>query len=187
MHASTARACGSERNTVSFNSSSRNRPLKLSTKAFWVRLAGRDVVPSDAALVGPPKDRVRRELGPVVADNRSAAGRALQRGPVEFARDPRPRERRISAMSARHSRVKSSTTARMRNRRPTGQLIGHEVERPPLAMALAASDDRCPKAQSALAAAAFANGKAAQPAIEPEHPLVVHHMAFAPQQAHAAV
>ena len=34
------RGCGSERNRVSFRNSSRSRPLKISTKAFWIGLPG---------------------------------------------------------------------------------------------------------------------------------------------------
>jgi hypothetical protein len=41
--ASVARACCREENKVSFNSSSRGRPLKLSLKAFWVGLQGAEL------------------------------------------------------------------------------------------------------------------------------------------------
>jgi hypothetical protein len=37
---SATRACGSDRNKVSFSSSSRTPPLKLSMKAFWTGLPG---------------------------------------------------------------------------------------------------------------------------------------------------
>ena len=86
----------------------------------------------------------------------------------------------VSATSARHSRVKSSTIARMRNRRPSAERIRQEVQAPALIGTLRQRHRRsC--AQRTLAAAAPAH---LQPflAVEPAELLVVHDDAFAAEQ-----
>ncbi len=68
--ASNSRACASERNEVSFNSSSRSRPLKLLHERVLDRLARLDVVPGNVRLLLPAQHRHRRELRAIVADHR---------------------------------------------------------------------------------------------------------------------
>ena len=79
-------------------------------------LARCNVVPPDLGLVGPAQNGVAGQLRAVVADDRPGpAARADQK--IKFPRDPRP-DSEVSATAARHSRVQSSKTARMRKRRP---------------------------------------------------------------------
>ena len=81
------RACTSERNKVSLSNSSRKRPMKDFDKGVLHRLAGRDVVPLDLVVVGPPQDGVRGQLGAVVADDRLGFAARDQKA-IEFAGDP---------------------------------------------------------------------------------------------------
>src|SRR5690242_8630909 len=82
-----------------------------------LRLARGDVVPLDASVLTPPQDRHAGQLGAVVRDARDRLA-APGDDRIELAPDPQP-DRDVSATSPRHSRVKSSTTARMRKRRPS--------------------------------------------------------------------
>ena len=93
---------------------------------------------------------------------------------VELARDPRRRRARCRPTSARHSRVQSSTTARMRKRRPS--VSWSETKSSDQRwLGASGSRDRRPRSHRPLAAAAPAHR---QPllAVEPEQPLVVHHI-----------
>ena len=71
-------------------------------------------MPFDPRLLRPAQDRHAGQLASIV---REAAGglAAFGNEGVEFAPHRRP-DSEVSATSARHSRVKSSTTARMRER-----------------------------------------------------------------------
>ncbi|VUX46784.1 conserved hypothetical protein [Candidatus Defluviicoccus seviourii] len=72
------------------------------------------------------------------------------------SRLPRVPDREVSATRPKHSRVKSSTTARMRNPRQSLSWIGQEVERPTLVLSLR-EQEGCPCSQGSLAAAASAH------------------------------
>ena len=80
------------------------------------RLAGFDVVPLQSPG-GPTQHCAAGELGPVVANTiRGSARSAVSRSSSRTTRTP-PSE--VSTNVARHSRLKSSTTHRMRKRRPS--------------------------------------------------------------------
>lgn len=53
QHPSATRAWASDANSVSFNSSFRSRPFEALDERILHGLAWRDVVPGDAALIGP--------------------------------------------------------------------------------------------------------------------------------------
>ena len=55
-------------NQCSLRHSSRRRPLKLSTSAFWFGLAGLDEMQVDTVGVGPGIERPADELRTVVGD-----------------------------------------------------------------------------------------------------------------------
>ena len=86
-------------------------------KGILNRLARRDVVPVHLVIVGPLQDGVRGQLGAVVAHDRLGLA-AFSEEPIELASDPDAGDRGVGT-SARHSRVQSSTTTRMRKRRPS--------------------------------------------------------------------
>ena len=147
------RAVGKPRNRCSFRHSSRKRPLKLSTKPFCMRLAGRDVVPGDAGVLLPAQDGVRGQLGAVVADDHAAARRAARTMAVELARDPAAGERGVDDQRQAlpgevvddHQHAEAAAV---------GQHVGDEVEAPALV--------RCPAATpSAPACRAPACGRRA--------------------------
>jgi hypothetical protein len=81
------------------------------------RFARRDVMPGDLVIVCPPQDGVRGQLGTIVTDDGS--GLATLEQEAVGSRATRMPEIEVSATSARHSRVQSSTTTRMRMRRPS--------------------------------------------------------------------
>ena len=95
------------------------------------------------------------------------------------SRATRMPEMELSVMRARHSRLKSSTTARMRNLPATSERIGRKVDGPALVRALRGRH-WSPCSQRTLAPAAFAHH---QPflAIEPVELLPVQHDALAPE------
>ncbi len=83
-------------------------------------LARRDIVPLDLPVLLPFQDGIRGQFGPVVADHH--AGVAPHLGdPVQFAANPIP-DNDVSTTAARHSRLKSSITFRIRKRRPQDRL-----------------------------------------------------------------
>jgi len=80
------------------------------------RFAGLDVVPLQSPC-GPTQHCAAGELGPVVATTiRGSARSAVSRSSSRTTRTP-PSE--VSTTVARHSRLESSTTHRMRKRRPS--------------------------------------------------------------------
>src|SRR3954468_1212008 len=80
------------------------------------RFAGRNVVPFDITLLLPGQDGVRGQLGAVVADDHSGVARSSAiRSSSRATRRP---VSEVSTTRVRHSRVKSSTSVRMRKRRP---------------------------------------------------------------------
>ena len=101
---------------------------------------------------------------------------------VELARDPQAGQRGVGDQ-ARHSRVKSSTTARMRKRRPSVKASRQKSRRPALVRPLRQRHRR-PRAQRPLASAAPAHLKPLL-AIEPPQLLVVHGDALARRAGHA--
>ncbi len=83
------------------------------------RLAWRGVMPSDLVSVRPVQNGIRGQLCAVVADDRPGLA-VHDEEAIELA--TRMPEIEVSATSARHSRVQSSTTTRMRIRlRGVGQ------------------------------------------------------------------
>ena len=90
-------------------------------KAVLLRLAGRDVVPADARLIRPLQDGVRGVLRAVVADDRVWSQLSLADDGIQFPRDPAPGKGAVrhERQSLASDQVQSSTTARMRNRRPS--------------------------------------------------------------------
>lgn len=81
------------------------------------------------------------------------AGRARSAIAQSSSRATRSPEIEVSAISRTHSRVKSSITAKIRNRRPQAKRVGGEVERPALVAPLR-DRHRCAGPQCPLAAAA---------------------------------
>ncbi len=92
---------------------------QLAVESFYesilYRLSGLDVVPSNS-IDCPAQHRDTSQLGAVVADN-DLRRAALERQPFKFSHDAPPNE--VSTTMVRHSRLKSSTMARMRKRRPS--------------------------------------------------------------------
>ena len=115
--ASTFRTASSRSmNQCCHRHSSRAEALRLSTIGIVRWLARRDVVPGDAAVIRPCQDGVAGEFAAVVADHHLRLPRSIiSRSSSRATRMP---ESEVSATSARHSRGQSSTTVRMRKRRP---------------------------------------------------------------------
>jgi hypothetical protein len=82
-------------------------------------------MPGDLAIVSPLQDRITGELGAVVAHDH-VCPTVLDEQPVELASDPDAGDRRIGDQ---HSRLQSSTTTRMRRRRPSMNWSAAEVDR----------------------------------------------------------
>ena len=87
-------------------------------------------MPVDLAVIGEGQDRVRGELGSVANGARTngasignslttVAGLPRVSNRVASSRETRAPESEVSAIRARHSRVQSSTTVKIRNRRPS--------------------------------------------------------------------
>jgi hypothetical protein len=70
------------------------QPAEVLDQAVLHRLAWRDFVPGNAALVLPAEDRMRGQLGAVVADDHQRQT-AQRRDPVELAGDATPSQRAI--------------------------------------------------------------------------------------------
>src|SRR6185295_6419880 len=82
-----------------------------------LRLAWRDVVPADAGRIRPAQDRVRGQLGAVIADNRVRASTTPTNNIIEFSRHTPAGDRGVG--DQRQAFAQSSTTAMMRKRRPS--------------------------------------------------------------------
>ena len=99
-------------------------PIERLDEGVLDRLSQRDVVPLDPGLVGPTQDRVAGELaspafGSVPLSLTIICGlprAAINRSSSVATRRP---ESDVSAIRAMFSRVQSSTTVRMRKRRPS--------------------------------------------------------------------
>src|SRR3954471_18521388 len=128
--ASASRAWLSEPNSVSFNNSSRRRPLKL----FLLRFAGRDVVPLPLPLLRPAQDRRAGQLRAVIRDDHGRSAAGYDEG-IELVHDPQTRQRGIGNQSQAlpgevvDDRQDAEATA-------VGQRIGQEVQAPALIGAL---------------------------------------------------
>jgi hypothetical protein len=87
-----------------------------------LRLIGRDVVPPELSTLRPAQDRQTDQLGAVIGTIMSGVRRtALMASSSRAISAP---ESDVSTTSARFSRVKSFTTARMRiNRRPASNRL----------------------------------------------------------------
>ena len=93
------------------------------------------------------------------------------------SRATRAPEIEVSGAAARHSRVQSSITTRIRNRRPSFETVRGEVERP----ALVRQGSWRSRAGRPLAAASAAHRQALL-AVQPVQLLSVHDHAFALEQ-----
>src|SRR5438270_8964067 len=90
-------------------------PIEAFHECILLRLSRCDVMPFNPGQLRPAQDGYACELGPVVADNhRRGPRRAIT---ASSSRPTRAPDNEVTAINAMHSRVKSSTTARMRNRR----------------------------------------------------------------------
>jgi hypothetical protein len=90
-------------------------PDEALCKGVLGRLAQRDIVPADLVVLRPLEDRCAGELGIVVGNAQGgSAARAMTASSSRATRTP---ESEVSATRQRHSRVKSSTAARILNRR----------------------------------------------------------------------
>ena len=147
-------------------------------QAVLHRLARRDIVPGNAALLLPGEDRMRGQLGAVVADDHQR--QAAQLGDaVELTGDAMAGQRAIG--DQRQALPAEVVDHHQNPQAPAvAQDVRGEVEAPALVRCLWHRQRR-PGAERALAAAALPDR---QPllAVEPEQPLVVDHDAFAPQQ-----
>src|SRR3954453_10610362 len=88
----------SEPNSVSFNNSSRRRPLKLSMKAFCCGLPGAILMPLDLPLLRPAQDRRAGQLRAVIGDDHGRSAPGYDEG-IEVAHDPKTRQRGIGNQS----------------------------------------------------------------------------------------
>ena len=80
-------------------------------------LARSDIMPGDAAPIGPGQDGVAGKFGAVSLTTIFGLPRCMtSRSNSRATRAP---ESEVSATSAKHSRVQSSTTVKMRKRRPS--------------------------------------------------------------------
>ena len=82
------RAWSRPKNRLSFRSSSRTRPLKLSDIAILHGLGRRDVMPFPLVVLRPGEDRVRGQHGAVFGDDQAqlaAAGDQLGQFPGDTA------------------------------------------------------------------------------------------------------
>lgn len=121
------RAWSRPKNRLSFKSSSRIRPLKLSRYPIH-RLSRRDVVPLGAVNLRPGKDDVRDELGavagtdqcPVCRDGRSVSSNHV---PTDY------RDRGVRDHS-QQSRVTSSTNVQHPKTPSASEPVVHEIQRP---------------------------------------------------------
>ena len=82
------------------------------------RLARRDVMPGDRVIVRPSQDSVRGELGSTVADDHPGIA-ALGKKAIELAGNAGAGDRGVCHQRQALACVKSSTTARIRMRRPS--------------------------------------------------------------------
>lgn len=98
---------------------------------------------------------------------------------VTSSRDTRTPDSEMSAIRARHSRVQSSTTVMIRNRRPA-QLVGYEVRRPALVW-YQRQHRWGSHADGPFAPAPATHMQPLLPA-DPGQAFMVHLMAFAPQE-----
>lgn len=124
-------------------------------EAILHRLARRDVMPFDAALLLPGQDGIRRELGAVVADDHARATSALDDA-AELADDAGSGQRGVGyqPQALPGEVIDNSEDAEAP---PACQRVHDEVERP-AQIAILRDGHRGPGAQSPLAAAAFAHG-----------------------------
>src|SRR5271166_433291 len=130
---------------------------KALCKAILHRLARRDVMPVDPALLLPFQDGVRGQLRAVVADNEAGIAAQL-RDLVEFAGNANAGERDIGD-EAYAFPVEIVDHRQDAKAPPIGERIRRKVQRPALIDPLR-DRHRRPRSQSSLAAAALANGQA---------------------------
>ena len=120
------RAWSRPKNRLSFNSSSRIRPLKDSHKPVLGRLARRDVVPVDAMILRPGQDGRGRELRAVVADDHGrTAPPSDQR--CQLSRDAASRDRGVGD---RRQALAGDVVDHVENAEAAarGELVVHEVQ-----------------------------------------------------------
>ncbi len=94
------------------------------------RISGRDVVPIDLSVIGKGQDRVRGELGPIVADSGSGLSTGLEQR-CQFPRNPCAGQGRVGDQGEALPRA-IVDHGQHAEAAAIGQLVGHEVERPTL-------------------------------------------------------
>ena len=92
-------------------------PYEALDEGVLLRLAGRDVVPGHTARLHPLEHDHASELVPL--SDTQLLGRPRRATSASSSRATHAPGRDVSGTSAKLSRVKSSTTARMRKRRPS--------------------------------------------------------------------
>ena len=153
-------------------------PDKAFCKPILHRLAGRDVMPADPALLLPFQDRVRGQLRAVVADEEAGVA-AKFRDLVEFGGDTNAGERDIGDEA--YAFPVEVVDHRQDAKAPAvGQRVRHKVQRPALIDPLR-DRHRRPRSQCPLAPAALANGQALL-LVEPIELLAVQHHPFPAKQ-----
>ena len=110
-------------------------------EAVLLRLARRDVMPADAGRIRPAQDRVRGQLGAIVADDRVRASLAPSNDAVEFPRRAPPGDRGVG------DQRQTLPGAVVDNRQDpeaaaVGQLVVNEVQAPALVGASGTSSGR---------------------------------------------
>src|SRR6185312_10709712 len=104
------------KNSVSLSSSSRIRPLKLSTKAFWIVLPG--AMKCQLMLVSLHQASMALQVNSVPLSETIEPGLPRPSTIAVSSRATRRPEIDVSGIAPRHSLVTSSTTLRTRKRRP---------------------------------------------------------------------
>ena len=136
-----SRASASDEKACSLRHSSRSRPLKLSTKAFWIGLLGAMWCHSIPVFWVKCRDRVADQFRAVVRDDHArptAPGHDVR----EFTHDTSARERCVDhsrqafAGESKAREAKSSTMFSTRKLRPSFKAVGHGVEAPALVLSL---------------------------------------------------
>ncbi len=147
-------------------------------ESVLARLPGGDVVPGDAAFVGPAQHGIGGQFGAVVRDDRHRLATPRDEV-VELTRDPEARDRGIG--DERQAFPRAVVDHRQDSEAPAiDHLIVHEIERPAL-VRRRGQRDRRPHAQGTFAPAAAPDHQPFR-LVEPINALAVHDMPLAPQQ-----
>jgi Transposase IS116/IS110/IS902 family len=165
-------------NKVSFKNLSRRCPLETFDEGVLNRLSRIDVMPIDLGLFRPEKDGVACELGAIVADNCLGPATPPDQN-IEFAGDPEARKRDVGddRQAFPDAVIEDGEDPEAP---PADELVGNEIQRPPVVRSQGHSYCRS-HAQSPLAAAAFAHHEPFLP-LDAEKALVVYDKSFPAQE-----